>query len=299
MLKKIISFNSLFSAFRILPWVIDYFRNRRKEWSLYDSGHISLASEDSTSITDVVEYTELCALAVKENSVFDKFRSCKEYREVLDHVSFKQGHGYLNQIRVTGNSYSKFLDVAKNQIGSPFTYWYRGVGRISPTNLRYAKVSQDLENLFGTLDHFNIKEIGVGFGGQCSQILKLWKVEEYAIFDLDPVLELTKKFLDRQSLLPKVTLGIFDKETQEYDLVISNYAFSEIRRSVQEQYFTNVIAKAKRGYITFNEITPPEWKSFTSLELSKMIPGAEILQEIPLTHPGNSILVWGHQPLPR
>jgi hypothetical protein len=38
----------------------------------------------------------------------------------------------------------------------------------------------------------------------------------------------------------------------EYDLVISNYAFSELPRDVQINYVKSVLAPSKRGYLTMN-----------------------------------------------
>ncbi len=80
---------------------------------------------------------------------------------------------------------------------------------------------------------------------------------------------------------------------KDYDLVISNYAFTELPRPVQDIYLQKVILNSKRGYITYNEITPIEFKSYTSDELVAMIPGSKVFKEVPLTHPKNCIIVWG------
>jgi hypothetical protein len=37
-----------------------------------------------------------------------------------------------------------------------------------------------------------------------------------------------------------------------YDLVISNYAFSELPSELQTRYIEKIILKAKRGYLTIN-----------------------------------------------
>ena len=80
----------------------------------------------------------------------------------------------------------------------------------------------------------------------------------------------------------------------DYDLAISNYAFTELPRTLQDIYLNRVILKAKRGYITYNEITPKEFNSYKAAELVEMIPGALITKEIPLTHPKNCVIIWGH-----
>jgi len=72
---------------------------------------------------------------------------------------------------------------------------------------------------------------------------------------------------------------------EDHDLLVSNYAFTELPRSIQDVYFRKVVSRSKRGYITYNEITPPEFRSYKAPELVEMIPGAHVLKEEPLTHP--------------
>ena len=79
-----------------------------------------------------------------------------------------------------------------------------------------------------------------------------------------------------------------------YDLVISNYAFSELKREVQEDYFANVVQKSKRGYFTYNDISPKEYVALSAEEFAGRIEGAEIFKELPTTAPKNVLVVWGH-----
>ena len=44
----------------------------------------------------------------------------------------------------------------------------------------------------------------------------------------------------------------------QYDLVISNYAFTELPREIQTVYYEKIISKSAKGYITYNDITPEE-----------------------------------------
>jgi hypothetical protein len=82
-------------------------------------------------------------------------------------------------------------------------------------------------------------------------------------------------------------------------LVISNYAFSEISRDIQEIYVEKIIQKSKRGYITYNEINKSEPYAYSKNELLSIIPGSVEYPEIPMTNPHNCIIVWGNQnPLP-
>jgi hypothetical protein len=79
-----------------------------------------------------------------------------------------------------------------------------------------------------------------------------------------------------------------------YDLVISNYAFTELTREIQDVYLKKVILNSKRGYITYNEISPDSFRSYKRDELLKIIPNSRIIEEVPLTHPKNCIIIWGN-----
>ena len=82
-------------------------------------------------------------------------------------------------------------------------------------------------------------------------------------------------------------------EIQNYDLLISNYAFSELPRSIQDVYLKKIILNSKRGYITYNEIVPESFNSYKKEELLNVIPNSFIIEERPITHENNCIIIWG------
>jgi hypothetical protein len=79
----------------------------------------------------------------------------------------------------------------------------------------------------------------------------------------------------------------------DYDLVISNYAFTELSRELQDVYLRKVILRSKRGYITYNQLTPPHYRSYDRDELVEIIDGARVIPEAPLTWENNCVIVWG------
>lgn len=110
--------------------------------------------------------------------------------------------------------------------------------------------------LFGEFDEYNIAEIGVGFGGQASLISLLESPISFTLYDLPPVLELSSRFmesLDIQGDFRFLDSRIPTKSVP--DLVISNYAFSELNRDIQDEYLNKVILNAARGYITWNRLS--------------------------------------------
>ena len=81
--------------------------------------------------------------------------------------------------------------------------------------------------------------------------------------------------------------------SEEYDLVISNYAFSELTRDVQEIYLEKVITHSKAGYITWNSLSYNSFGGYSVKELVTKIKGAFVIEEKPLTAKDNCIVVWG------
>jgi putative sugar O-methyltransferase len=216
---------------------------------------------------------------------------------ILEHVTKRFGKQYLEIALRNSNTLEYYGRIKiQNSIGNPVTFRFKKISRTSPTTLRYLKVLVDLIELFGPLDNKVVCEIGVGFGGQAHAIAVNQNIEKYLLFDLPPVLELNKRFLG--------AIGNFDKfefidgrnpSERSSDLVISNYAFSELNREVQLMYLERVIPKAKMGYITWNELSYKQLGGLSVEELLERIPGSILKPEVPLTYANNVIIVWGNQ----
>ena len=122
----------------------------------------------------------------------------------------------------------------------------------------------------------------------------LWKLDSYTLIDIKPALDLTRTFLQCfwQRVYPKFLLPA-EAEIEEADLLISNYAYSEIHRGTQEVYFSGVICRSERGYVTCNRLLD-EKNSMPPEELCDRMNGT-ILSEVPPCYPGNCLVVWGNQ----
>lgn len=249
----------------------------------------------STSLSDNQSYPQVCLDATHDLRLFGQFRRHPVYNLILEHVTHEQGSEYLRLASQDAEVMARIDEFKQNDAwGNPRMHTYPGVGEVSPTTLRYVKVLADLKRLFTSLDGLDICEIGVGYGGQCRVVNAFFKPASYRLVDIEPALGLAQRFLDNFALPATIAYRTMNElETRPYDLVISNYAFTELRRSIQDVYLQRVILRSKRGYITYNEINPPEFRSYKARELVDMIPGAKILEEVPLTCPNNCIIVWG------
>jgi hypothetical protein len=248
-----------------------------------------------TSLSDNDAYAAACLRAANDPAAFAEFRRDPAYTRILEHVTVPLGQAYLDLIARDSQIMSALDGFKRNdRYGNPRLHDYPAVGPISPSTLRYIKVLADLKTHFGALDGYSICEIGIGYGGQCRIIHAGFRPAAYCLVDIDPALRLARRYLGNFHPEPGISYRTMDALAgADYDLVISNYAFTELARTVQDEYLSKVILRAKRGYITFNEVTPPEYRSYRADELLAMIPGAAIRPEQPLTHPKNCIIVWG------
>jgi hypothetical protein len=250
----------------------------------------------TTSISDNGTYPDFCAKASIDTNLFINFRRNKFYGKILEHITKELGESYISETKRNDNSFFKNVDFFKqNDIwGNPELFNFPEIGQISTTTLRYIKVLSDLLKYFRNLNDLSICEIGVGYGGQCRITNSISSPKEYTLVDIKPALMLCQRYLDNYILNSRLKYTTMNElETKEYDLVISNYAFTELTREIQDVYLKKIILNSKRGYITYNEISPEDFRSYKREELLKIIPNSKIIEEVPLTHPKNCIIIWG------
>lgn len=240
---------------------------------------------------------------------FKNFKRNPIYRIHLEHVTYRMGLDYLSEIH---NINSKILDnidkfIVNDKTGNPIRFYYKSLNKkISPTTLRYLKVASDIENYFGN-KFDNIVEIGCGYGGQYIVLDKIFEIQNYTFFDLDDVNSLIKKNLEQFNVMSKYYFGNDTKKIDKIDLLISNYAFSELPKNLQIKYLEEVISKSAHGYMTMNsgldfnnflskkydETMHDEFKNHLSYsDIKKFIPNCRVVEEKPLTGNGNYIIIW-------
>lgn len=238
-------------------------------------------------------YINACVEASLNNDSFNNFKSDSRYQLILEHVNYEQGLSYLNEIKKNKEIYNHLhLFCINDSIGNASTYKYEEY-YISPSTLRYVKVLCDLYNLFGDLSNSNICEIGCGYGGQCKILDLFYNIQSYTLVDLQEVNALSNKYLNTIGIKTDIShLSHPIKPDKNYDLVISNYAFSELPIHIQENYLDSIITKSTSGYITFNNSQTSKTISYHIEDIAKLIPNSKIIEEIPQTGSDNKILYW-------
>jgi hypothetical protein len=250
------------------------------------------------SISDRLEYKDVCNLAHNDENVFNTFKSNPSYNGILEHVSKENGQLYLDYLNFNFPDYINHIDTfKKNDIyGGTILSNYDKIGYISPTTIRYIKVLSDLKNIFGDLNGKKIVEIGVGYGGQCLILNNYFNLKEYGLIDLDEVLLLSKKYLDKLDVISRpINISSINNIDEDFDLVISNYAYSELDKKLQDLYYDKIIKKSKNGYLTLNFIS--HLFNIDSYSLDEILlkfkeKNVKILEEIPNTFENNKILYF-------
>ena len=247
-------------------------------------------------------YVSAVQKAVRSYKSFSSFKKNLDYQAILEHVSKEQGERYLEIIKKDSPSLLMEIELFKDNdlVGDPAVFEYPDIGAISPTTLRYVKVASDLMKLFGNQIGERIVEIGAGYGGQALINDRIFKIKEYELLDLPPVLNLVSKYLDSHILNCAYKISTLNQKTgdDKYDLIISNYAFSELPSQLQIKYIEKVISKCKKGYLTMNSGLSRAGRSTNKLTIEQLrdqLPTFEMLPEDPITSPDNYIIIWGHK----
>jgi putative sugar O-methyltransferase len=256
-------------------------------------------AEEYRSDSENGYYASSIMQALKDQSSFDNFKRNYDYRKILEHVSEEQGAQYLKvlQSRNDGVLEAGLSSVLlSDNVGNPIKFKYQGFNyKLSPTTLRYLKVTSDLKILFGE-NLGNVAEIGCGYGGQALVNDQLLNVTFAHLFDLPFVNMLIDRYLNTQLLRGAYRTTVINNTLpQDYDLVISNYAFSELPKMLQLAYIKKVIARSKHGYLTMNSGTGSSRSTgkLTLDELKGLLPKFSLIEEEPQTAAHNYIIVWG------
>lgn len=250
-------------------------------------------STTNSSISDNGHYPLIVQHASTDEQVFKNFKRHPWYTPILEHVSYEDGIKYLDIITKEYNFLLSNIEKYKtnDEIGNPMTYNYDNIGLTSPTTLRYIKVIGDIINSFGNLDGLNIVEVGCGYGGQAKIIFDTYNVNSYTVIDLPEVLNLTKKYLSRFNIdMNKVIFKDINSltENENYDLFISNYAYTECSENIREVYFNKILTKSKMGYLTSNFLSHETMDN----EIINKINNCVKIEERPFTGDKNFIIIW-------
>ena len=129
------------------------------------------------SDSQVTFYEQQLSRLLKSKKRLSDFRRKYDYREILEHVTYTQGKSYLEQIQeYSPQNYIELIEKnkANDLFGNPYEYQYPGVGRVSPTTLRYISTAIDIFETIRLNKESVVAEIGVGYGGQAAILERMY-----------------------------------------------------------------------------------------------------------------------------
>ena len=279
-------------VFALKLWNYDLPRLKKRFFS-YRGVRKFFSGRNASSISDNYFFPQFCKKVAKSDK-FWNFRQSTLFQEILEHTSYEQGINYIQNILNMGFDYNFIRKCIRDDfVGNPNQFNYKNLGLTCPSNLRYANVLADLISKFSNLNHFSIVEIGGGYGGQARLIRKFFPSVNYTIIDLPEVLLLTERYLYESDYSHMYKfVSAFDLKSIECDLLISNYAFSELSRKNQFEYLNKIILKSRRGYMIYTTVSPPDLNSLSLTEVLREIPKSAAFPESPSTGPGNTLIYW-------
>jgi len=205
-----------------------------------------------------VDYLETCRSAVEDDEIFAKFKSLQGYKNILEHVTPRQGAEYLQSaIEMAEGALLENIEAFKENdiIGTPDKFSYPETGKISPTTIRYIKNVFEMATLLGESPISRVVEVGGGYGGLCKTLSVVCDFDEYILIDLPEAVAVQEKYLKNfPELYAKCKFVSCDdvKKIKNIDLFISNYALSECDYDTQLNYYDKLVANSKFAYIIYN-----------------------------------------------
>jgi len=247
-------------------------------------------------------YTDFVLKAATDPSTYSIFRRHHKYTEILEHTDKSEAKKNLQIVFDNyGLKSNEIIDLIKplQEIGSPKKVLIDELRiPVSALALSYLKKALDVKEQMQDKKIKTFVEIGCGYGGQAVILNQLIKIEKYIFIDLWQVNLLIRKFIEDCSFDTNYmvsTLGELDDNFLEFDFVMSNYAFSEMPKKLQIQFFNKIISKSKNGYMIMNSGIEGKFSEIDNLsqkELLEMIKGSKIYEEDPLTFEKNYLIKW-------
>jgi len=288
---------------RIL-WMITSFSFRvLRKLNLFTRRKSYFTVDENRSDSEVTPYSKSLLRILSNERRLTRFRRGRAYREILEHLGYKEGKKYLQRIQTLASREDAVglinLNKGNDLFGTPITFSYGNYGNVSPTTLRYISTALEIANNFEVLSSTSIVEIGCGYGGQAAVIRRTFGVKDYTCFDLPPVLKLIDRYLQGIDSDLTVKRGSFNQESKSWDLAISNYAFSELSRDLQLSYLEEILSNCKSGFMIMNSGVSNETGRSTGKltieEIRQFLPNLRLIEEIPLTGPDNYVIIWGEK----
>lgn len=210
-------------------------------------------SDWNVSSNVMANYLDVCKNAARDETAFRAFKRAPGYKMILEHCSLALGHSHLRNIKKKNPELLENKSFLQNDLlGAPELFDF-GFATVSPTTVQYISVLANLISLFGDLTNYRIVELGAGYGGQAKIIGDRFEISKYMMIDLPEATLLQNKYVKELNVKNAEAYPYESFPHQDsYDLVISNYALSEVLDPLQTEYVEKILLRSRHGYLTCN-----------------------------------------------
>ncbi|GAA5128617.1 hypothetical protein JIN84_02225 [Luteolibacter yonseiensis] len=210
--------------------------------------------DDRTSISENTPWVTTCQAFADGMIDSRNFRRNSAIRDIVETVGPVEGRFYAKRVREWGARWLDDPGVKQlDSWGDPIRWpgFLLGTPQaFSPTTLRYLSTALWLGRNGYLSPGSNVTEIGVGFGGLAAMNALVSKTTT-TLADLPQVESAAVRMLAENNLTGCARpSGEENKDT--IDLVISNYAFTELSSAIQDDYLHRYLKHATRGVIVSN-----------------------------------------------
>jgi putative sugar O-methyltransferase len=239
--------------------------------------------------------------------LFAGFKSHPHYNSIVGMARDWQAEEWYNNIRDNFPSIFNRLEEFKTNdtVGEP-ELWGSDSGPISPSTLRYLHTVCDIKTHFGSLNGKEVVEIGVGYGGLCYMLHTYYDLINYHLVDLDNVITLVRKYLDRIGMHKSISFnsGMQNIQTYshnrrdefrmhqdaiKYDLCISEFCLSEMDDAGIDYYYQRYLLNSENIYLLMNLHAEPRKSDFIK-KVEKDF-DVDVLDEFPVSEWPNYVIV--------
>lgn len=252
------------------------------------------------------KYLDLCVNAATNPIIFENFRNLPDYKNILEHVDKDLALKYFKNIKEISSLSDKEIFRICNKlskVGNPeLVQIINNQDPVSTTSLRYLNVALQIKNEFEQNNFHKVIEIGPGYGGQSIILEEFFNIDHYSFIDLPQVNKLIKTFVNANSVKFTHNTGVLEDNfrNEKFDLVISNYAFSELNRNLQIKAIKDIINNSKFCFMInnsqsfVNNSKYRKLKFMSQKELLKNIKNSYVKDEEPATADNNYLILAKH-----
>lgn len=207
------------------------------------------------SISGNMPWARVCASYAHGSIESRQFRRLKAVRSVVETVGITEARHYAARIREWAAGWLDHPQVrAIDDWGDPIRCpaILLGTSRaFSPTTLRYLATALWLKRSGKLPPNSEILEIGVGFGGLAA-MNALVSGSTTVLVDLPQVEQAAVRMMHELGMGEHVVRSTSLGNTDTVQLLVSNYAFSELSSSLQDDYLRDHLTRARHGAMVSN-----------------------------------------------